>query len=195
MFSYKVDKDISIEMFQQHHKEEFYSFIDENRSHLRQWLLWVDKRKSPDDMKPVIEGFIQKYAENNGFDAGIRCKGKLVGMIGLHAIDWKNRTTSIGYLLGEKIQGKGIITKTVSALISYIFTELELNRIEIQCAASNYKSIAIPERLGFTKEGIQREGQWLYDHYEDIITYSMLRREWTCNNTNDEKNENLLQDK
>ncbi|MBN6885921.1 ribosomal-protein-serine acetyltransferase [Cytobacillus horneckiae] len=195
MFTYKVDKDISIEMFQQHHKEEFYSFIDENRSHLRQWLLWVDKRKSPDDMKPVIEAFIQKYAENNGFDAGIRYKGKLVGMIGLHAIDWKNRTTSIGYLLGEKIQGKGIITKTVSALISYIFTELELNRIEIQCAASNYKSIAIPERLGFTKEEIQREGQWLYDHYEDIITYSMLRREWTCNNTNDEKNENLLQDK
>lgn len=195
MFTYKVDKDISIEMFQQHHKEEFYSFIDENRSHLRQWLLWVDKRKSPDDMKPVIEAFIEKYAENNGFDAGIRYKGKLVGMIGLHAIDWKNRTTSIGYLLGEKIQGKGIITKTVSALISYIFTELELNRIEIQCAASNYKSIAIPERLGFTKEEIQREGQWLYDHYEDIITYSMLRREWTCNNTNDEKNENLLQDK
>jgi ribosomal-protein-serine acetyltransferase len=43
---------------------------------------------------------------------------------------------------------------------------------------NNIKSIGIPERLSFTNEGITRDGQWLYDHYEDIVTYSMLAREW-----------------
>lgn len=53
-----------------------------------------------------------------------------------------------------------------------------INRVEIQCAANNFRSIAIPEILGFVKEGMKREGQWLYDHYEDIVTYSLLAKDW-----------------
>ncbi|MCC5802309.1 ribosomal-protein-serine acetyltransferase [Bacillus sp. V-88] len=178
MFSFTVDKEISIELFQQHHKEELYELIDSNRDHLRPWLLWVDKRRSPEDLEPVIPIWIRNYADNNGFDAGIRYHGRLVGMIGLHYIDWKNRSTSIGYLLTEEAQGKGIITRAVSSLLNYLFNELDLNRVEIQCALNNGKSIGIPARLGFTKEGITRDGQWLYDHYEDIVTYSMLKKDW-----------------
>ena len=178
MFSFTVDQDISIELFQQQHKEELYELIDSNREHLRQWLLWVDKRQSPKDLEPIIPIWIRNYADNNGFDAGIRYRGDLVGMIGLHYIDWKTKSTSIGYLLSEDAQGKGIITRAVSSLLNYLFEAMELNRVEIQCAVNNSKSIGIPERLGFTKEGITRDGQWLYDHYEDIVTYSLLKKDW-----------------
>lgn len=178
LFSYRVDEEISIEMFQQHHKEELFELIDTNRAHLREWLQWVDKRKSPEDFEPIIPIWIKNYADNNGFDAGIRYNGKLVGMVGLHYIDWKNSSTSIGYFLSEEAQGHGIITRTISALLDYIFGTLKINRVEIQCSVNNPKSIAIPERLGFTKEGIKRDGQWLYDHFEDLITYSMLLKEW-----------------
>ncbi|MGM0750633.1 MAG: GNAT family N-acetyltransferase [Bacillota bacterium] len=178
MFSFTVDQEISIELFQQHHKEELYELIDSNRDHLRQWLLWVDKRRSPQDLEHIIPLWIRNYADNNGFDAGIRYQGKLVGMIGLHYIDWKSKSTSIGYLLSEEAQGKGIITRAVTSLLNYLFIEMDLNRVEIQCAINNKKSIGIPERLGFTKEGISRDGQWLYDHYEDLVTYSLLRRDW-----------------
>jgi ribosomal-protein-serine acetyltransferase len=182
MFSYKVDEEISIELLQQHHKEELYELIDSNREHLRKWLLWVDKRKSADDLEPIIPIWIRNYADNNGFDAGIRYNGQLVGMIGLHYIDWKNNATSIGYFLSEEAQGKGIITRAVSSLLKYLFETLKLNRVEIQVAVNNHKSIAIPERLGFVSKGITRDGQWLYDHYEDIVTYSMLAKDWKNNN-------------
>ncbi|MGD6831286.1 GNAT family N-acetyltransferase [Sutcliffiella halmapala] len=178
MFSYKVDKEISIELLQLQHTEELFTLIDTNREHLSKWLLWVDKRQSPDDLEPVIPIWLQKYADNNGFDAGIRFNGKLVGMIGLHYIDWKNKSTSIGYFLAEDAQGHGIITKSISALLDYLFDSLKIHRVEIQCAVGNAKSIAVPERLGFLKEGIKRDGQWLYNHYEDLVTYSMLNREW-----------------
>ncbi|BCB03607.1 GNAT family N-acetyltransferase [Bacillus sp. KH172YL63] len=178
MFSFTVDEEISIELFQQQHKKELYELIDSNRSHLRQWLLWVDKRQCPEDLEPVIPIWIQKYADNNGFDAGIRYQGELVGMVGLHYIDWKTRSTSIGYLLAQSAEGKGIITRAISALLPYLFIEMNLNRIDIQCAVSNKKSIGVPERLGFIQEGITRDGQWLYDHYEDIVTYSLLKRDW-----------------
>ncbi|PKR82738.1 GNAT family N-acetyltransferase [Heyndrickxia camelliae] len=178
MFSYKVDKDISIELLQQHHKEELFQLIDTNRSYLRKWLLWVDKRTAAEDFEAIIPMWIKNYADNNGFDAGIRYKGKLVGMIALHYIDWQNSSTSIGYFIAEDSQGHGIVTRTVSALLNYLFDTLKINRAEIQCAVHNYRSIAIPERLGFVKEGIKRDGQWLYDHYEDLVTYSMLSRDW-----------------
>lgn len=178
MFSFQVDEEIAIQLLQQHHKGELYELIDTNREHLRKWLLWVDKRKSADDFETIIPIWIQNYADNNGFDAGIRYNGKLVGMIGLHYIDWKNSSTSIGYFLSEEAQGQGIITRSVTALLNYLFDTLNIHRVEIQCAVNNHKSIAIPKRLGFVKEGIKRDGQWLYDHYEDLITYSLLSNDW-----------------
>lgn len=178
MFSFKVDEEIAIELLQQHHKEELYELIDTNREHLRKWLLWVDKRQTVEDFVPIIPIWLRNYADNNGFDAGIRFNGKLVGMIGLHYIDWKNSSTSLGYFLSEEAQGQGIITRSVSALLNYLFGTMKINRVEIQCALNNHKSIAVPERLGFVKEGIKREGQWLHDHYEDLVTYSLLSNDW-----------------
>ncbi|MFD0051273.1 GNAT family N-acetyltransferase [Actinomycetes bacterium NPDC127524] len=178
MFSFRVDKEIEIELLQQHHKEELYQLIDENREYLRKWLLWVDKRKSAGDFESIIPVWLTNYANNNGFDAGIRFHGKLAGMIGLQYIDWNNKTAGIGYFLSENAQGNGIITKCIQSLTRYLFDEMKLNRIEIQCAAGNTKSIKVPERLGFTLEGIKKDGQWLYDHYEDIVIYSLLEKDW-----------------
>ncbi|MFJ8064468.1 GNAT family N-acetyltransferase [Psychrobacillus sp. NPDC096426] len=178
MFSFNVDNQIEIELLQQQHKEELFNLVNTNREHLRKWLLWVDKRKTVEDFEPIIPIWINNYANNNGFDAGIRYNGELVGMIGLHFIDWKNKSTSIGYFLSEKDQGKGIITKSVQTLVKYLFEDLDLHRIEIQVAVNNLKSTAIPTRLGFEEEGIKRDGQWLYDHYEDLITFSLLKSDW-----------------
>ena len=174
MFAFIVDKEISLELLQLHDKEELFELIDTNREHLRKWLTWVDKRTSPSDFETIIPLWIKNYAENNGFDVGIRYEGQLVGMLGLHYIDWKNGTTSIGYFLSETAQGKGIITKSVSAVLDYLFDTLHIHRVEIQCAVNNHKSRAIPEKLGFVNEGVKREGQWLYDHFEDLVTYSLL---------------------
>ncbi|QOV12192.1 GNAT family N-acetyltransferase [Viridibacillus arvi] len=178
MFSYKIDNQIDIVLLQQHNKEELYQLVDTNREHLRKWLLWVDRRTSAEDFEKIIQMWITNYANNNGFDAGIRYNGKLVGMIGLHYIDWNNKSTSIGYFLSEEAQGKGIITKCVSSIVDYLFNDMDLHRIEIQCAANNLKSITIPKRLGFVQEGIKRDGQWLYDHYEELITFSLLKSDW-----------------
>jgi ribosomal-protein-serine acetyltransferase len=125
--------------------------------------------------------WLRQFADGNGFNAGIRYKGKLVGMIGLHAIDRANRKTSIGYYIAEEAQGKGIVTKSVKAILDYVFRELGLNRVEIRCGVHNKKSRAIPERLGFVQEGIIRDGEWLYDHFHDLVVYSMLAKDWLAN--------------
>jgi ribosomal-protein-serine acetyltransferase len=48
----------------------------------------------------------------------------------------------------------------------------------IKCAVVNERSKAIPERLHFTFEGIEREGQNLNGEYTDLMVFSMLRKDW-----------------
>ncbi|MDQ0162102.1 GNAT family N-acetyltransferase [Bacillus alveayuensis] len=178
MFRLSVDENTYIHLIQIQHANELFELINQNRKHLRRWLPWVDNMVSPMDCHSIIPMWIEQFVKNNGFHGGIRYKEKLVGMIGLHYIDWQNRKTSIGYYLAKKYEGKGIVTKSVSTVLHYIFEELHLNRVEIRCGVNNNKSRAIPERLGFQKEGVLREEEWLHHQFHDIALYSMLQKDW-----------------
>jgi ribosomal-protein-serine acetyltransferase len=115
---------------------------------------------------------------NLGFQCGIWFRGEFSGIIGYHGFDWMNRSVEIGYWLGEKFQGHGIMTKSCRTLVDYAFFEYNLNRVQIRCAIGNKKSIAIIERLGFIKEGCTRQAELLYDHYVDLFVYGMTADMW-----------------
>ena len=54
--------------------------------------------------------------------------------------------------------------KSVAKLCEFAFQELQLNRIQIKCAVGIQPSSKIPQKLGFTLEGIQREGECLTEN-------------------------------
>ncbi|MGG5253384.1 GNAT family N-acetyltransferase [Neobacillus sp. SM06] len=178
MFTLKVDQEIELKLFQLQDSLKLYQLVNENREHLRKWLPWVDTMDSPFQYEAVIPIWLRQFAENNGFNAGILYNGELVGSIGLHQIDWHNLQTSIGYYLAKQAEGHGIMTRSVQALLNYAFHDLGLNRVEIRCGEKNKRSRAIPERLGFGKEGKIRDGEQLASGFHDIMIYSMLAREW-----------------
>ena len=178
MFSYKLDEDTELRLLQEYDAEEFFILTDENREHLRRWLPWLDTTRSVYDTRAFIHSTLLQFANNKGFQAGIWYRGSLAGIIGYHSIDQQNRKTAIGYWLGEAFTGKGLMTKACEALLDYGFDVLQLNRIEIRCAPSNTRSCAIPQRLGFTHEGIAHQAEWLYDHFVDQSIYSMLASDW-----------------
>lgn len=178
MFKYKVDEDIELKLLEIRDTKELFELTNSCRDYLRQWLPWLDGSKTEEDTRTFIEATQKQFASNNGFQAGIWYKGEIAGVIGYHGINWANKSTSIGYWLGEKYIGKGIMTKSCKALVNYALIDLKLHRVEIRCAEENYKSRAIPERLGFAKEGIIREAEWLYDHYVSHVAYGILAKEW-----------------
>lgn len=178
MFKYVVNSDVELRLIQLKDAEELFQLTHSCREHLRKWLPWVSDSFSCEDTKAFVKITMEQFASNNGFQAGIWYKGEIAGVIGYHGIDWAHKSTCIGYWLGEKYVGKGIMTKVCRAFVDYALIDLNLNRVEIRCAENNHKSRAIPERLGFTKEGMVRETEWLYDHYVNHIVYGMLAKEW-----------------
>lgn len=99
-------------------------------------------------------------------------------MIGCHPLNRAHDSTSIGYWLVEASLGRGTMTEAVRAFTSHAFGVWDLHRVEIQAAVGNTRSRAIPERLGFTEEGILREAERVGDRYLDIVVYAMLAAEW-----------------
>jgi ribosomal-protein-serine acetyltransferase len=93
-----------------------------------------------------------------------------------------DQSAEIGYWLAKGATGKGIITKSVEKLLEYAFDERNLNRVVIKCVPENTKSRAIPERLNFTIEGVEREAGWLHTRFVDHVVYSLLAREWRAKN-------------
>lgn len=178
MFTFQIDKDISLKLLNYQDAEELFALTDSCRTYLRKWLPWVDSTKKVEDTKSFIEMTMKQFSSNNGFQTGIWYKGNLAGVIGFHNVDWLNRKASIGYWLGEPFQGYGLMTKACTAYINHAFNDFKLNRIEIRCAVKNSKSRAIPERLGFTNEGTIRDAEWLYEHFVDHIVYGMLIKDW-----------------
>ena len=170
-----IDENIKIELINENHSQPIFDIVDKNRIHLRQWLPFVDRMETVEFAENFVKGTMQRNKDGNEFAFVIIENDKVIGRIGVYKIDGQNKIGEIGYWLAENLQGKGIITKSCKALIDFCFSDLQLNRIEIKCGTENFKSKTIPEKLNFTREGVIREGELLYDKFIDLNLYSLLK--------------------
>lgn len=178
-FRYIIDQETELRLLEEEHTETLFALTDENREYLREWLVWVDNIESVSDTRRYIRSAVQQFNDDKGFQAGIWFRGHLAGIIGYQNLDWLNRSAAVGYWVGAAFQGNGLATNACGALVDWAFREWRLNRVEIRCAVENYRSRAIPERLGFTQEGIAHQAEWLYDGFVDLVIYGVLAKDWS----------------
>jgi ribosomal-protein-serine acetyltransferase len=155
-----------------------YAAIDRNRARLRAWLPWLSDEFRLEDLTEFIRQREMDNSARVGLSTNIWFHGELCGAIALHAIDARDRNTSIGYWLDAAYEGRGIMTRACRAIVGEGFRQYGLHRIEIRCATGNSRSSSIPQRLGFVEEGILREAEWLYDRWVDLKVFSMLEQDW-----------------
>jgi ribosomal-protein-serine acetyltransferase len=178
MFSCKISDKISLRLLDPNDEDKLFRLIDKNREYLGKWLPWVANNRKTAQTKAFIEESLRAFRDKSRMQCGIFFDGELVGAIGFHYFDWLNKSTSIGYWLGEDQQGQGIVSACVKTLMRHAFTELGLHRIEIRCAKHNLKSRKISERLGFKKEGLLREAEFINKKYVDQVLYSFLANDF-----------------
>ena len=100
--------------------------------------------------------FINLTKENNPRQIlGIEYKEELCGVISLIIqTDIYSKSAEIGYWLGEKYWGKGIMTKAVKLITKYGFENLNIIRIFTGVFEFNLASIKVLEKNGYLKDGI-----------------------------------------
>ncbi len=170
-----VDQNIRLKEIGFEHLRPIFNTIDSQREYLGKWLPFVELTKDISFSNQFIEDYLNSDRINLTF--AITYQKQFVGLIGLKDTDPDNKKTEIGYWLSENKQGLGIITRSCKTLIDYIFSSKDINRIQIKAATENFKSRAIPEKLGFTLEGIERDGELHTRGFVDLAIYSLLKKE------------------
>jgi ribosomal-protein-serine acetyltransferase len=159
--------------------QELHELIERNRPRLARWMAWAVEHQTRRQTIEFIRLTRRQLSANDGLQTALIADGRIVGMVGFHSIDWQNRATSLGYWLSEEEEGQGTMTQAVATLTGHAFAHWRLNRVEIRADVENARSRAIPERLGFRREGTLRQAYRISgDRYSDDAVYAMLAAEW-----------------
>ena len=178
MFSAQVEEGLELRLLEPRHAEALFNLVDRNREHLSYWLPFVERTRAVEDTEAYLQKKLEQFAKGNGFQVGVWHSGELAGLVQLHYISSRFRNTEMGYWLGADYEGRGIATKACRHVITYLFEERNLNRINIRCSEKNLRSRKIPERLGFTLEGRLRQMGYTKDGLTDYLVYGLLKDEW-----------------
>ncbi|MBY0147200.1 GNAT family N-acetyltransferase [Neobacillus niacini] len=133
-----------------------HAAIEASLNELKPWMPWAHMNQTEQDVEANIRESIAKFITREDLRLHILDKetGEFIGSSGLHRIDWAVPKFEIGYWIDTRYTGRGYITEATEAITNYAFQELKAKRVEIRCDSKNSRSRAIPERLGFTLEGI-----------------------------------------
>ena len=178
MFSYELDEHLRLEPPDLKFVEEVARVVQENLAHLKPWMPWAVDDYGLEHARQWIEGAEKAAREDGTFGSVIMFDGNIIGALGIHRLDLQNKHTALGYWIDHRYEARGIVTRCTRVLIDYLFDKMELNRVQINCNVENVRSRAIPERLGFTQEGILRQVELLNDTFGDWAVYGILRSEW-----------------
>ena len=183
MLTINVNKDIVLVKIRMKSAGVIFKSVEKSRKYLGEWLPWVQGTHKVEDIRDFIRMVNKSECQKKDLVMEIWHKDNFAGIIAFKEIDLANKKTEIGYWLSEKYSGRGIMTRSCTALIKYGFGELGLNKIQIKCAVDNTRSCNIPKQLKFSFEGIERDGEYLNNRFMDLKVYSLLKKEWLKNNS------------
>ena len=102
--------------------------------------------------------------------------GEAVGGVGFQlGHDIERRSAEIGYWLGERYWGRGIMSAAVGAATAYAFRDLDLLRVFAVPFAHNLASARVLERAGYQREGTMRRSAVKDGEVLDQHLYAALR--------------------
>lgn len=183
MFKYDLGSGADLRIFQKFHAPAFLQFLFENRAYLAEWLDWTARIQTVEDAEKFIQRGLDRFAQDGLPWVGIWQDNALAGGILFFPIEQRTRSTEIGYWLGQKAAGRGLMTRAIAPLLDFAFDNIGVNRVGLIADVRNKRSRSVAERVGFTYEGVRRDG-WTQDGaFIDVAAYSLLAREWRAKKT------------
>ncbi len=128
--------------------------------------------ESKDETQKILDTFIK---EDKVFAIVDKSNNKVIGSLGIEMYGMEEKLTEfngyqgreIGFVLSKSYWGKGIVPEAVTAVIDYLFNELNLDfllcgyynfnnqskRVQEKCEFFPYRSLVMETRMGTKEEG------------------------------------------
>lgn len=146
---------------------------------LQPWMPWAMEPMDAEAYEVYVRKQHLKFLarEDLGLLILLKDGGTIIGGTGLHTLDWEVPKFEIGYWVRTGYEGQGYVTEAVLGVVDFAFRELNAERLEIQCDASNVRSAAVARRAGFVLEAHQkREARNHYNgELRDTLLFALLR--------------------
>jgi len=151
--------------------------IAETLPDLVPWLPWARIDHGPAETRRYLRAARSAWSRQSAFEFVIELRDseRIAGVTSLHRIDWLRASAGLGYWVRRSEWGSGIATEAANAALAHAIHGLRLHRIEALVALENKASQRVVEKLGFTREGVAREAEFVDGRYLDHIQYSFLR--------------------
>ncbi len=176
-----VGETIILRAYQQGDGVSMWEAIEESREHHLPWIPWGDSHKVPEISEQSVRKMQVKWMLREDLPFGIwdRKSGIFLGGINLNRIRWDVPSVELGYWLRKSAEGHGYMTEALKLVCRLAFEKLEFSRIEIQIAAGNSRSIAVPKRVGFVHEGtLRHSGRSSTGELVDMMIFAMVRADY-----------------
>ncbi|MGP4074750.1 GNAT family N-acetyltransferase [Halobacillus sp. K22] len=119
---------------------------------------------------------IIKSANSKSYMIQHRENDEPIGIVSLINIDYKNRNAECIIDLGnEDYWGRGYGKEAMNELLKYSFLELNLHKVYLKVFSFNERAIRLYERLGFEREGEQKEQLFRNGAWHGIIMMALFQ--------------------
>ena len=149
-----------------------------SREHLRPWEPeWARDELSRTAFRRRLRFYQKDMREEAGYAFFIfeEKHHALVGGLTLSNIRrGVTQATALGYWTGLPYVGRGFMTRAVGLAADFVFSELQLHRMEAACLRNNFGSIAVLERNGFQREGVARGYLKINGKWQDHVLFALL---------------------
>ena len=96
-----------------------------------------------------------------------------IGFIGLHGINWRNRSATGGLVLGDRAAwGRGYASEAVNLRTRFAFAELGLHRVAGHTFNPAMKRVY--EKCGYRHEGVARSAFWRNGRWHDADLFAII---------------------
>ncbi|KEG22825.1 GNAT family N-acetyltransferase [Bartonella bacilliformis] len=176
-----LDENIRLEAPSRKFSSALYKVIQFNKEYFSMFMAWPPSVNHECDTADYLDSCFLAHQHDKEKTHIILFNENPVGLVSLHTIDHVNKSGYIGYWLDKRVQGNGIITRAVNALVKHYSSRRFLHRFVIRCTTVNQRSNAVAKRCGFVHKATFREAEYLNGVFHDQNIYSWIPSDARCN--------------
>ncbi len=161
-------------------------FEKKDLAYVYQWANDPEVRGLTAEVTPMTQSGLEKFWEKVANEPDriwltvcLKDGDRPIGEVGLLRMFPAWRTTDLSIILGDKSawrQGYG--TEAIYLLLDYAFGYLNYHRVSLGVVSFNERALHFYEKIGFKREGVQRDGYFYNHRYYDFIMLSILEDEY-----------------